>query len=168
MGDILKLLGIKGPELLTQIIGFIIAVWILKAFAWKPLMGMLEQRRTKIKSDLDYAEQTKVDADNLLADYQSKLKDIDAEARAKIQEAVSDGNKVASEIREQARAEAKDIIAKAREELARDVAKAKIELRNDMVNMAISATEKIIAEKLDDAKHRELINGFLDQVEEIK
>lgn len=168
MGDILKLLGIKGPELLTQIIGFIIAVWILKAFAWKPLMGMLEQRRTKIKSDLDFAEQTKLDAANLLADYQSKLKDIDAEARVKIQEAVADGNKVSAEIREQARAEAKDIIAKARDELARDVAKAKIELRDDMVNMAISATEKIIAEKLDDAKHRALINGFLDEVEKIK
>lgn len=168
MGEILKLLGIKGPELLTQIIGFIIAVWILKAFAWKPMMAMLEQRRTKIKSDLDSAEQTNLDAAKILADYQSKLKDIDAEARAKIQEAISDGNKVATEIREQARVEAKDIISKAREELARDVAKAKIELRNDMVNMAISATEKIIAEKLDDEKNRALINGFLDEVENIK
>ncbi len=165
---ILDALGIKFPELLTQIVGFIIAVWILGKFAWKPLMKMLEQRRTKIKSDLNAAEQTKVDADNMLSEYQAKLKDIDAEARAKIQDAVSEGNKVATEIREQARAEAKDIIAKAREELARDVAKAKIELRDDMVNMAIFATEKIINEKLDDEKHRSLINNFLDQVEEVK
>jgi F-type H+-transporting ATPase subunit b len=168
MGGILDSLGIKGPELFTQILGFIIAVWILKKFAWKPLMGMLEQRREKIKSDLDAAEQTKVDAAELLADYQAKLKDIDAEARAKIQEAVADGNKVAADIREQARAEAKDIIAKAREELARDVAKAKIELRDDMVNMALAATEKIISEKLDDDKHRSLINNFLDEVEDVK
>lgn len=166
--EILDALGIKFPELLTQIVGFLIAVWILKKFAWKPLLGMLEQRRTKIKSDLDAAEQTKVDADELLSQYQAKLKDIDAEARAKIQDAVADGNKVATEIREQARAEAKDIIAKAREELARDVAKAKIELRNDMVNMAVLATEKIIAEKLDDEKHRSLIDSFLDEVEDTK
>jgi F-type H+-transporting ATPase subunit b len=158
----------KIPELLTQIIGFLIAVWILKKFAWKPLLGMLEQRRTKIISDLDAAENTKTEAADLLADYQSKLKDIDAEARAKIQEAIADGNKVATEIREQARAEAKDIISKAREELARDVAKAKIELRNDMVNISLIATEKIISEKLDDQKHRAMINRFIDEVEEIR
>ena len=165
---ILDALGIKLPELLTQILGFVIAVWILAKFAWKPLLGMLEQRRAKIKTDLDSAEQSKVDAENLLAEYQAKLKEIDAEARVKIQEAVADGNKVATEIREQARAEAKDIISKAREELARDVAKARTELRDDMVNMALYATEKIIAEKLDDTKHRSLINNFLDEVEEIK
>ncbi len=165
---ILDALGIKFPELLTQILGFLIAVWILKKFAWKPLLGMLEQRRVKIKTDLDDAEQTKIDAENLLGEYQAKLKDIEAEARVKIQDAVADGNKVATEIREQARAEAKDIISKAREELARDVAKAKMELRDDMVNMALFATEKIINEKLDDDKHRSLISNFLDEVEDVK
>ena len=166
--EILTKLGIKFPELLTQIIGFLIAVWILKKFAWKPLMGMLEQRRTKISGDLDAAEKTKEEASEVLADYQNKLKDIDAEARIKIQEAVADGNKIAAEVREQARVEAKDIISKARDELARDVAKAKIELRDDMVSMAIHATERIISERLDEDKHRELINSFLDEVEEAK
>ena len=168
MEEIAKSLGIKLPELATQILGFIIAVWILKKFAWKPLLGMLEQRRTKIESDLDSAEKTKLQANELLSDYEKKLKEIDAEARAKIQEAVSDGNRVASEIREQARAESKEIISKAREELARDVAKARVELRNDMINMAIAATEKIIAEKLDDEKHRSMLANFIDEVDNIK
>jgi F-type H+-transporting ATPase subunit b len=168
MGDIINSLGIKLPELITQIVGFILAVWILKKFAWKPLLGMLEQRRTTIISDLDDAEKAKLDAADLLADYQAKLKDIDAEARAKIQEAISDGNKVATDIREQARAEAKEIIGKAREELARDVAKARTELRNDMIDMALAATEKIIAEKLDDEKHRGLLDKFLDEVDTVK
>jgi len=168
MGEIANSLGLKLGELITQIIGFLIAVWILKKFAWKPLLGMLEQRRAKIKSDLDSAGKIREDANVLLADYQVKLKEIDAEARTKIQEAISEGNKIAAEIREQARAEAKDIISKARDELSRDISKAKVELRNDMVNMAIAATEKIIAEKLDDEKHRSMLNRFLDEVEGIK
>ncbi len=45
------------------------------------------------------------------------------------------------------------------------MAKAKVQLKNDMVNMTISAAEKIIRERLDDAKHRELIGNFLDNVE---
>jgi len=168
MEEIAKSLGIKLPELLTQMLGFVIAVWILKKFAWKPLLGMLEQRRTKIKSDLDSAEKTRLDAAEVLADYKNKLKEIDAEARAKIQEGITEGNRVATDIREQARSDAKEIIIKAREELARDIAKARTELRNDMVNMAIAATEKIIAEKLDDDKHRSMLNNFLDEVDNIK
>lgn len=168
MNDIATSLGIKLPELLTQIVGFLLAVWILKLFAWKPLLGMLEQRRARIKADLDEAELAKRQAAEIMAEYQRQLKEIDQTARVKIQEAITEGNRVAAEIREQSRAEAKDIISKAREDLSRDVAKAKIELRNDMVNMAVAATEKVIAEKLTDDKHRQLINKFLDDVEHIK
>lgn len=168
MEEIVKSLGIKLPELLTQIVGFVIAVWILKKFAWKPMLGMLEQRRAKIRSDLNSAEKTRLDAAEVLAGYEKKLKEIDTEARVKIQEAIAEGNKVAIDIREQARFEAKEIISKAREELVRDIAKAKTELRDDMVKMAIAATEKIIAEKLDDEKHRTMLNNFLDEVDNIK
>ena len=168
MGEIANSLGLKIGEFLTQFIGFLIAVWILKKFAWKPLMQMLEQRRAKIKSDLDEAALAKQQAADELAAYQAKLKDIDAEARVKIQEAIAEGNKVANEIREQARAESKEIVSKAREELARDIAKAKVELRNDIVNMTILATEKIISERLDDEKHRQLLNNFIAEVEDIK
>lgn len=168
MEEIAGSLGIKLSELFTQIIGFLIAFWILKRFAWKPLMGMLEQRRSKIKTDLESAEMTTHEADRILSEYREQLKQIDAEARIKIQEAIANGNRVATEIREQARAEAKEIISKSREELSRDIAKAKAELRNDMVRMAIVATEKIIAEKLDDQKHRDMIANFLSEVEDIK
>ncbi len=168
MGEIADSLGLKLPELLTQIVGFLLAVWILKRFAWKPLLGMLEQRSARIKSDLDEAEQARKKAGELLLEYQRQLKEIDATARQKIQEAIAEGNRVAAEIREQSRIEAKEIISKARDELARDVAKAKVELRNDMVKMSILATEKIINEKLDDEKHRQLIGRFLDEVEHIK
>ncbi len=168
MGEIADSLGLKLPELLTQIVGFLLAVWILKRFAWKPLLAMLEQRRAQIKSDLEEAEQTRKKANEILIEYQRQLKEIDATARLKIQEAIAEGNRVAAEIREQSRIEAKDIILKARDELARDVAKAKVELRNDMVRMSILATEKIINEKLDDEKHRQLIGKFLDEVEHAK
>ena len=167
MGEIAGSLGIKLTELLTQIVGFLIAIWILKKFAWKPLLGMLEQRREKIKADLKSAEDIKEDAANILAEYQKQMKEVDSTARAKIQEAITDGNRVAGEIREQARVEAKDIISKAREELSRDIAKAKLELRNDMVNMTIAATEKIIALKMDEEKQRSMISKFIDEVESI-
>ena len=69
-------------------------------------------------------ERIKADARKLLDDYNAKLRNIDVEARTKIQEAVLDGSRIAAEMREQAREEARQILERSREELARDVAKA--------------------------------------------
>ncbi len=165
MGEIAHSLDLDWGLIVTQIIGFLLAVWILKAFAWKPLLKMLDDRKLKIVGDINEAENIKTDANKVLDEYQSKLRDIETEARSKIQEAVSDGNRIASEIREQAREESRQILAKSREELARDVAKARVQLRDDMADMAIRAAEKIISAELDDSEQRRLLDDFLREVD---
>lgn len=165
MGEIAHSLDLNWGLIVTQIIGFLLTVWILKAFAWKPLLKMLDDRKEKIIGDISGAEKIRADAESLLDDYNDKLRDIEAEARSKIQEAVSDGNRIAAEIREQAREEARLIVEKSREELSRDLAKARVELRDDMVGMAITAAEKIISTKLDETEQRRLLEDFLKEVD---
>jgi F-type H+-transporting ATPase subunit b len=80
-------------------------------------------------------------------------------------EAVNDGKKMAGEIEANARVKAKQKADKAELDLERDVAKAKVELKEDMIAMALGAAEKVIHERLDEAKHRELIGNFIDNVE---
>ena len=152
-------------QALTHIVGFLITVWILKRFAWGPLLSLLEERRNRIAEEFNNIEQEKTKADQLNAEYQAKLKDIDNERRAKLVEAVNEGKKIAEEIKSSAHKEAKDINTKAKADLERDIAKAKVQLKNDMIAITVTAAEKIIKEKLDDAKHRELIGSFIDNVE---
>lgn len=157
----------KWQMLLTHAVGFLIALWILKRFAWGPITNILEERRQKIKSDFDEAADNRKKSEQLLADYEAKLKEIDAEARAKIQEAVKEGQKVASEIQADAQRKAKEQIERAKSELARDVEKARAQLKEDMIGMTLTAAEKLIAEKLDEQKHRQLISNFIDEVEKV-
>lgn len=152
-------------QALTHAVGFLITVWILKRFAWGPLLALLEERRNKIADEFKSIEEEKVKTAQLTGDYEAKLKEIDAERRVKLVEAVNEGKKIAEEIKSAARSEAKEINAKAKADLVRDVAKAKVQLKNDMVAMTVTAAERIINEKLDDAKHRELIGSFIDNVE---
>ncbi|MFH1374112.1 MAG: F0F1 ATP synthase subunit B [bacterium] len=152
-------------QALTHAVGFLITVWILKRFAWGPLLSLLEERRNKIADEFKAIEDEKAKTAELTADYEARLKEIDAERRARLVEAVNEGKKIAEEIRTSAREEVKVINAKAKTDLVREVAKAKVQLKNDMVAMTITATERIINEKLDDAKHRELIGNFIDNVE---
>ena len=158
-------MDLQWQQLLTHLVGFVITVWILKRYAWGPLLAIMEERRNKIKQEFDDIEVEKTKVSELTTEYEAKLKDIDAERRVKLVEGVNEGKKIAEKIKAEAREDAKEISIKAQDELERDVAKAKVQLKNDMVAMTISAAEKIIDEKLDDAKHRELIGNFIDNVE---
>jgi F-type H+-transporting ATPase subunit b len=157
-------MGLEIGQIVTHIIGFLIAVFLLKKFAWKPLLSILEERRSKIKSEFDSIDKEKKKVDDLLSDYQAKLKEIDSLARVKIQEAAREGQKLANEIKENARGESKDILTRAREEIQRDVDKAKVQLKDDLVNMTMRATEKLIRERLDEEKDKKLIAEFIDAV----
>jgi len=154
-------------QIVTQILGFLIVLWIMKRFAWKPVLGMLEARKKKVQSELEEAEQRKLDMEKLRQQYDERLKSIDAEARLRIQEAVRNAEKVSSEIKEEARAEVKEMLGRARDEIERDRAQALVELRNEVVDMAVKASEKILHETLDAEKHRKMIADFIKGLDEV-
>lgn len=158
-------MNLEWQLILTNAFGFIIVWLILKKFAWKPILGILEERREKIKSEFDGIENEKAEVAEVRAGYEAKLKDIDNLSRQKLTEAVSEGQKVAAEIKEQGREEAKEIITRAKAELERDIEKARVALKDDMVKTTIAAAEKIISTKMDDAENRRLIADFIDGVE---
>ena len=151
-------------EILTQIFGFLIILVLLKIFTWKPILKLLDERKKRIASEFDNIEKAKQEMAKLREEYEVKLKEIDLEARKRIQEAIAEGQKMAADLQVEAREEAKKVLDRAKENIELEVAKAKVELRDDIVNMAILATEKIINERLDDAKHKELIVEFIEGV----
>jgi F-type H+-transporting ATPase subunit b len=155
-------------EILTHIFGFLIILILLRIFAWKPILKLLDERKKRIASELDNIEKAKQEMAKLREEYEVKLKEIDLEARKRIQEAIAEGQKMAAGLQVEAREEAKKVLDRAKENIELEVAKAKVELRDDIVNMAILATEKIINERLDDAKHKELIVEFIEGVEKLK
>ncbi len=159
------MISLAWQELLTHALGFLLMLWVLKKFAWGPLLNLLEERRQKIVDEFQQIDNEKAETESLKAEYADKLKNIDAERRQKIAEAVNEANKMASDIKMGAQEEARGIINRTNEQLERDVAKAKIQLKEEMVDITLAAAEKILHEKLDREKERELINKFIDSVE---
>lgn len=152
-------------QLLTHAVGFLITVWLLKRFAWGPLLAIMEERRKKIIDEFASIEREKVQVAQLTAEYEAKLKQIESDRRQKLVEAVTEGKKIAEDIKAQAREEARQTAHKAKEDLEREVVKARVQLKQEMVSITMAAAEKVLREKLDDAKHRQLIGGFIDSVE---
>ncbi|TMQ67994.1 MAG: F0F1 ATP synthase subunit B [Candidatus Eisenbacteria bacterium] len=151
-------------QVLTQILGFLLMVWILRRYAWAPLLGMLEARRQKIAGEFKEADRLKAEAQELKGRYEQELRGIEARARERLLEAVHEGQKVAGEIKAQAQQEAARRLERAADEIAREREKAKEVLKEQIIALSMRSAEKILRAKLDDPTHRKLASEFIDEV----
>ena len=148
----------------TQILGFLLLLWGLSKWAWGPLTAQLEARRQKIAAEFSEAERRQAAADALKAKLEQDLRDIEAQARARLLESVAEGQKVAAEIRAQAQKDAQDRLARAEDEVMREREKAKEILKEQVIDLSLATAEKILKTKLDDPAQRKLAGQFIDEV----
>src|SRR5262245_43127903 len=107
------MLDLDVSQIIIQIIAFLVMFWIMKRYGWQPLLDILEARRKAIQAEFDSIAVQKEEAKKLTAQYEEKLRDINADARKKIQEAIAEGHKMSVEIQKDAQASAKEILQKA-------------------------------------------------------
>lgn len=160
--DFLKQFG----ETIAVVVTFTIFFLILKKFAWGPILQLLDDRQKKIQDGFDEVKKLQVDAKESHQRYEEKMREIEAEARAKIQEAVADGQRIASEITEKARSDSTEIIEKGKQSIQLEIATARKQLREEVIDLALGAAERLIVEKLTDAKDRELVGSFITEIEQ--
>lgn len=164
--------GLQGPDIIkllaTNIVAFLIFVFVLSKVAWGPLMGVLDARKDKIRGDYQAAQAKVEEAEDLRREFEDKLAAIQSTEREKVQEAVKRGEELAKNLEGEARQRAAGILTKAEAELDRDVAEARLALRAQVVGMAIGAAEMLVREKLDDAKHREMVENFIQGLGDIR
>lgn len=151
-------------EVVTHAVAFTGAVLVLRRYAWKPILGLLDERREKIVKEFDEIEHGKGENAKLKSEYEQQIRTIDAQARVKLKEAVDEGQKVAAEMKDSARDESRGMVRRAREEAELEKQKAEVALKEDMVRMALAAAEKVVREKLDEATHRRLISETIDEL----
>lgn len=151
-------------QIVTTILGFFLLVVFLKKFFWRTILGILDERRAHIEADLTQAATQKADMVKLQDELSQRLATLDGEARARIQEAIQEGRRIASEIQEDARAQARGIVEKAKETIELELAKAKVGLRDDLADMTIEAVEDVLRQKLTADADRALIGRILDEL----
>jgi F-type H+-transporting ATPase subunit b len=155
---------LQWKALLTQVVGFLIVLWLLRKYAWGKLLAFTEKRRETIANEFANIEKSKMDADALRRRFEEELAGIETTRRTRIQDAAHEANEIATQIREDARRESVDLRIKANQDIAMEMDKANAAFRDQMVNAVIAATDKLIRLRLDDVQHRRLINEFLDEV----
>ncbi|MBI3088284.1 MAG: F0F1 ATP synthase subunit B [Candidatus Omnitrophica bacterium] len=159
-----SILQLDLQQILSQALSFLLLVWVLRRFAWRPLLGMLDARRAQIARDLDAASRQRQEMEQLKQLLGRRLEAIDEEARRKIQEAIREGRRIAAEIQEEARAQAQGILSKSKETIELEVAKAKVTLRDELTDMTVGAVERLLRGKLDAKTDQQLVASILDEL----
>lgn len=153
------------PALLTQMLGFLLVVIVFWKFLWGPIQGIIDARREEVEDTYSAAEGSRKAAEELKAQYEQHLAEIDAEMRAKITEAAKEGQALREEIVAESRKQAEGILARAQDEIGREKDKAVLEIRTRVADLAINAASKLIDERMDAAKDRQLVDKFIDDLE---
>lgn len=161
-------MDIQIQQVLTQIVGFLLLLWLLRKFAWGPLLGVLDERRTRIASELEEIRKGKESLAQMKTEYDTKISEIENQARLRIQEAVVEGQRMAREIAEGAREEAHQILEKAKEDIQREMVKAKAQLRDEIATIAVSAAGKIVRQEMNKQKDKELVLQYIDELKGFK
>lgn len=164
--ELLKLLSTN--EIVAQVLGFLLLLLLLRIFAWKKFLGILDQRKERIALEFKQIEDARLEIAKTKAEYEDRLLKIEETAKARIQEAVEQGKQITQEIRKQAYQDAQDIIDRASQDIKHEISRAKEELKERIVDLTIKATENIIQEKFSGEQDKKLVRDFLEQVEEIE
>lgn len=151
-------------QTITQIIAFLIMLWILNRYTWKPLLALLDERSRKIRDLFSEAEDKNREADLKALAYDKKIREIKTEGQVLIQKAITDANRISDELRAQAQNKAQQIIQKGHEQSERDLQKARVEFKKDMVEVAFSALEKLIQVRLNKEERDAFALKLLDDI----
>ena len=158
------LAGNVGNALWTLVI-FGLVVFVLGKFAWKPILGGLQQREQFIRASLEQAKKDREEAEARLKEYVDKLNSARAEATAIVEEARRDAEVVRRRIEEEGRAESSAIVERARREVTIAAETAKKELYEVSARLATELAGRLLGREIQAGDHERLIRESIDSIE---
>ena len=135
-----------------QTIIFILLIFLLKKYAWKPILDAVNEREEGIKNALLSAEKAKEEMASLQSDNEETLKKARAERDSLLKEAREIKQQLIDDAKNEAQSEAKKIISQAQETIQNEKKAAISDLKNQVATLSIDIAEKVLKEKLSEDK----------------
>lgn len=137
------------------VLAFLIVLFILKKFAWGPILKGLNDRETNIAQSLATAEKVKLEMAQLKSENEALLASAREERAAMLKEAKEMKDKIINEAKEDAKTQASKIIADANASIQNQKMAALTDIKNQVGKMVIEVSEKILRKELSDKSQQE-------------
>jgi len=152
------------PSMILSWVALLLLYFMLRHFLYEPVSKALNNRKSKIQSDIDGAKVLKEEAVVLRDDYESRISLAKKESQEILEGARKRGEELKDGIVEEAKKEAEGIISRARKEIIREREAAFQDIKSQAGEMAILIASKIMEEKINMDSQRGLIDKFIDEV----
>jgi len=148
-----------------QLILFVGLVFLLKKFAWGPILNSVNEREEGIKNALDEAENARKEMQNLNADNARILKEARAERDLLLKEAREIKDSIITEAKNEAQIQANKVVEQAQATIQAEKQAAIVDLKNQVAELSISIAEKVVRGELSDkSKQEKLVQDMLKEV----
>ena len=145
---------------------FIGLLFLLRKYAWGPILNAVNERETSIKEALASAEAARSEMENLQSDNQRILKEARAEKEALLKEARTTRAELINSAKEEAQAEAEKILSQAQEAIQNEKRAALTELKEQVGSLAMGIAEKVLQKELENKdKQVQLIDQLLQDAD---
>jgi F-type H+-transporting ATPase subunit b len=147
------------------LITFILMLFILRRYAWGPLLGAVEAREKSIAESLAQARSEREDAERLVREHRELVAQARRERAEALAQGQRDAEKVGAEIMDEARRQREQVLRQTEEQIQSAMGQARDEMRALTADLAIQVAEKLLTKNLDDATQRELVEAYLTDLE---
>jgi F-type H+-transporting ATPase subunit b len=155
------------PAVGELIVG-LFAFAVLFFFTWKWVLPrfkqVLEERREKIQGEMERAETTRMEAEQLQDEYRTQLAGARDDANRIIEEARATADQLRRDLQAKAEEESQAIVARAQEEIRAERDRTFQELRAQVGSIAVEIAGRVVGQSLDEKTHQRLIDEFIDDV----
>jgi F-type H+-transporting ATPase subunit b len=162
--QIARTFGVDWPHFLAQLTSFAIVCALLYRFAYKRVLGVLEERRQEIAQSLANAAQIKADLARTEAQRQEVMAEANAQANRLIEEARAAAARVLQEETQKALAAGEQIVARAREATVQDHARMLAELRREVGRLVVQTTAAVAGKVLTPEDQRRLAEATAERL----
>ncbi len=159
-----SLTEIRPGLIFWTLVTFILVAIILRWRAWGPVLSLIDEREKQIRNAVESAKRERAEAERLLAEQKNAISEARREAAEMVRKSQADMDKFKDQVMADARKKAEEELANARRQIQDEKEKAITEVKTLAVDLALSAAEKLLDERLDDHKHRALVEKFIDQL----
>ena len=156
--------GVYWPNLIAQVVLFAIVYLVLKTYAFKPVIAMLEERRRRIEEGQINAENIKKQLAEAQAKYEEILAKANAEAQRLLDEVRAGGDRLAEQKRQEAITAAEQITLKAQEAMVLERERIMTELKQELGRLVVDTTVRVTGKVLTPQDHQRINEETVRQI----
>jgi F-type H+-transporting ATPase subunit b len=153
-------------QAVAAIVIFVLLLVILGKWAWKPIIGQLQQREEAIAATIERAEKREIDAQTLISDYEARMEQVQIEAGELLEKTRKESARTRDEMIEQARREAAESVKSAQESIDQARREAMRDLYDETARLAADIAGQVIQKGLTEDEHRRLVKESLETIGE--